>query len=865
MSTFFKRHQRTIIWAVVVAFLIGGVGLFSANQSGLFGGSSGGDGEEVPTYAASVGGEKISLETYRDRVNQLVTQYQNLYTQTGQDPSGIFSGAAGSMLQLRLYSGAMSDLVRQAIYVQEAKSRGIRASRDAVDASVAEQYAQLLTSYNLTEEQLVTYLTQTGDTLESFKERMRATIETQYVVDAVDAQVAGAIQPTEEQLGTYYEKNIAQYDQPEQVRAAHILVETLEEAESVRVKLAAGGDFAALAKEYSLDAGTRENGGDLGLFGRGQMVKEFEEAAFSLAVGETSSPVKTSYGYHVLRVSEHSAARTPGLEEIRDQVTQDYVKEETTTRVASWYDDVYKTKNVEIKIDVVRAFLLQEQDIDLGLAEFERLRVEGTGTDPYLPYYIGQIYETKSSRLSDELSALAKVASPTAEQTQRMEEIQNLQKEYGDKALAAYLAALEDVEADEDFLTHILQLSPDSVTATFLLGKLYADRGDYARAELEYAQVLSKDPANVAAYIASGDLAAKQGNYSLAKTRYEGALRIRANDASVMLKLVGADLAMDQVDQAGELVAAIRQVDPGNAKLAIAEGDVAFARLKRAIRERDALAARATRTEAEETALAGLRQQAADLYATTVARYEAGLKTGGGLDLDIKLGQAHLAMGEVAAAEREFRSVIVRSPYRADAYEGMGNVHLAKGETSEGLTQLRTALARSFDVQQRERLATQIVSIDPTDADTLTRLARVYAEQYKWSAAIREYAKLIELRPTLEDAYLGIAEAYRWRTEYDSAIDYLNRGIERVERDASRVKLYDAIVTTVQADVGQGKPLTSVGLDALIESAKLQIARGNKSDALTRLEKVRAADEKYRADEVGTLIVDAGGAAEGSP
>ncbi|MDD4903661.1 MAG: SurA N-terminal domain-containing protein, partial [Candidatus Bipolaricaulis sp.] len=203
MSTFFKRHQRTIIWAVVVAFLIGGVGLFSANQSGLFGGSSGGDGEEVPTYAASVGGEKISLETYRDRVNQLVTQYQNLYTQTGQDPSGIFSGAAGSMLQLRLYSGAMSDLVRQAIYVQEAKSRGIRASRDAVDASVAEQYAQLLTSYNLTEEQLVTYLTQTGDTLESFKERMRATIETQYVVDAVDAQVAGAIQPTEEQLGTY--------------------------------------------------------------------------------------------------------------------------------------------------------------------------------------------------------------------------------------------------------------------------------------------------------------------------------------------------------------------------------------------------------------------------------------------------------------------------------------------------------------------------------------------------------------------------------------------------------------------------------------------------------------------------------------
>ncbi|MGD9675303.1 MAG: peptidylprolyl isomerase, partial [Candidatus Bipolaricaulia bacterium] len=370
MSTFFKRHQRTIIWAVVVAFLIGGVGLFSANQSGLFGGSSGRNGEPAPTYAASVAGEKISLETYRDRVNQLVTQYQNLYTQTGQDATGIFSGAAGAMLQLRLYSGAMSDLIRQAIYIQEAKSRGVRVSRDVVETAMAQQYAQLLASYNLTEEQLVTYLTQTGDTLESFKERMRTTIETQYVVDAVDAQVAGAIQPTEEQLGAYYEKNIAQYDQPEQVRAAHILVETLEEAEDVRAQLAAGGDFAALAKEYSLDTGTRDKGGELGLFGRGQMVQEFEEAAFSLGAGETSAPVKTSYGYHVIRVSEHSAARTPTLTEIRDRVTQDYAKEETATRVASWYDDVYKTRDVEIQIDVVRAFLLQEQDIDLGLAEF---------------------------------------------------------------------------------------------------------------------------------------------------------------------------------------------------------------------------------------------------------------------------------------------------------------------------------------------------------------------------------------------------------------------------------------------------------------------------------------------------------------
>ncbi|MDD5263395.1 MAG: peptidylprolyl isomerase [Candidatus Bipolaricaulis sp.] len=866
MSTFFKRHQRAIIWAVVIAFLVGGVGLFSANQSGLFGGSSTqGASGEAPTYAASVGGEKIGLTTFQERVTQLVTQYQNLYTQSGQDASGIFSGASGAMLQLRLQAGAMSDLIRQTIYAQEAKSRGIRVSKETIDASLAEQYAQLLASYKITEEQLVTYLSQSGETLESFKNRLRTSIESQYVVDAVGKQVAGTIEPSEAEIGTYFEKNLARYDQAEQVQASHILVDTLETANSVRAKLEAGGDFAALAKEYSLDAGTRDKGGDLGWFGRGQMVKEFEEAAFSLKKGELSQPVKTAYGYHIIRITDRKEARTPTLAEVREQVVKDYVKDETTTRVDTWYGELYKTKSVDVKLDVVRAFLLQEENVDLGLAEFERLQKEGTSSDEYVPYYIGQIYESKASILQTELTTLGKIAAPTTEQTQRIGELKGLQKEYQDKALAAYLAALEDVEADENFLNHILELSPDSVTATFLLGKLYADRDNFVEAEMRYAEVLAKDPANVTAYVASGDLAAKQANYSHAKTRYEGALRVRPNDAGVMLKLVGVDLAMDQVDQAGELIAAIRQVDPGNAKLTIAEGDVAYARLTRAVRERDTLANRASRSEAEEKALTIFKQQAVDYYATTVARYEEGLKSGGGLDLDIKLGNAHLAMGKLADAEREYHSVIVRSPYRADAYEGMGNVYLAKGQTADALTQLRTALSRSFDTQQRERLAAKIVSLDPTDADTVSRLAKIYAEQYKWSAAVREYATLIELKPTMEDAYLGIAEAYRWRTEYDSAIDYLKRGLARVDRDAAKVKLYDGIVTTVQTSVGQGKPLTSVGLDALVESAKIQLARGNTSDALARLEKVRAVDATYRADEVGALIVDAGGTAGSTP
>jgi len=146
--------------------------------------------------------------------------------------------------------------------------------------------------------------------------------------DALKAFVASQ----ENELRALYEQRSSLYNMPEQVRARHILLSleaeaSAEEAADVErraneilTQIRAGADFAALASELSEDPGSKGNGGDLGFFARGQMVKQFEDAAFSLEPGTVSELVKTEYGYHIIRVEEHRAAQQRSFEEVRGEL-----------------------------------------------------------------------------------------------------------------------------------------------------------------------------------------------------------------------------------------------------------------------------------------------------------------------------------------------------------------------------------------------------------------------------------------------------------------------------------------------------------------------------------------------------------------
>jgi peptidyl-prolyl cis-trans isomerase C len=130
----------------------------------------------------------------------------------------------------------------------------------------------------------------------------------------------------EEALRAAYDARYAEAEPVEQIRAAHILVETEEEAAEIKAALEEGGDFAALAAEHGTD-GTAQKGGDLGWFEQGDMVPEFGDAAFALETGEVSGPVKSPFGWHIIRLDERRQKPVPPFEEVQQQLVQELAQE----------------------------------------------------------------------------------------------------------------------------------------------------------------------------------------------------------------------------------------------------------------------------------------------------------------------------------------------------------------------------------------------------------------------------------------------------------------------------------------------------------------------------------------------------------
>ncbi len=153
----------------------------------------------------------------------------------------------------------------------------------------------------------------------------------------VDTEVAKKI--TDEEIRARYDQEVANTPPVNEVKARHILVKTKEEAEAIIKELDGGADFEKLANEKTNDPSGKTSGGDLGWFGPGQMVPEFEKAAFALNAGEyTKEPVQSQFGWHVIKVEDKRTKQPPAFDQVKEQVRSLLLREKYFALVKSIRD-----------------------------------------------------------------------------------------------------------------------------------------------------------------------------------------------------------------------------------------------------------------------------------------------------------------------------------------------------------------------------------------------------------------------------------------------------------------------------------------------------------------------------------------------
>lgn len=266
---------------------------------------------ELPDLVARVNGEAIE----RAELEQALIRVE---AQVG--------GALSDSERSHVVREILDELIAFHLLTQEAAARGIVASPAELDAEVAQVQAQFPS-----EERFVQALAQQQTTLAVF----RAETERQLTVGRLlEDEISSRIAISSEQVTAFYEENPDQFRQGVQVQASHILIavpsgadagaqnDARARAEAVLAEVEAGGDFAALAREFSDDSGSGAMGGDLGFFGESAMVPEFEEAAFALQPGQISGLVETQFGYHIIRVVDRQAPRTVPLNDVRSQIEE---------------------------------------------------------------------------------------------------------------------------------------------------------------------------------------------------------------------------------------------------------------------------------------------------------------------------------------------------------------------------------------------------------------------------------------------------------------------------------------------------------------------------------------------------------------
>lgn len=240
-------------------------------------------------------------------------------------------------------------MIEDKLFLHRAKELGITAEEKDIDQAVAD----IRKKNNASEEQFKAMLEKNGFTYEKYRQE----IKDQIIISKVTGMdIRNQITVSEKEIKDYYENHKSEFSEPEEVKASHILIavhkdkseeKARQQVYQIYERLKKGDEFASLARLYS-DDGTAKDGGDLGFFSRGMMVSKFEDAAFALRVGETGEPIKTQFGYHIIKVTDKKAPKPHSLEEAHSAIENKVGQEKFQKKYKEVVADLKAKSYIEI-------------------------------------------------------------------------------------------------------------------------------------------------------------------------------------------------------------------------------------------------------------------------------------------------------------------------------------------------------------------------------------------------------------------------------------------------------------------------------------------------------------------------------------
>jgi parvulin-like peptidyl-prolyl isomerase len=299
----------------------------------------GGDSTAVPEGAVAV---VDGTEVAKSELDELVGIARKAYEGREQE----FPKAGTPEFQ-QIQTQYLAFLVQREQLQQEAEKLGIEVTEEDVDEALEEL---VKSRFDGDRKEFDKALEQQGFTLETFRRTLAGSVLSQKIFDEVTKDV----EVTDEEILLYYTQNQSRYQTTESRDVRHILVaekgendqvdypKSRAEADRIYAELRDGGNFAALARRYSDDPGSKESGGRLTI-SRGQTVPEFDKTAFELKRGELSRPVRTEYGFHIIEaLSEVRSATTTKLDDVRDGIRQQLLQEKRNEEMTTWIQSMQK-------------------------------------------------------------------------------------------------------------------------------------------------------------------------------------------------------------------------------------------------------------------------------------------------------------------------------------------------------------------------------------------------------------------------------------------------------------------------------------------------------------------------------------------